>query len=104
MLGDRVVPSSVPSAESFSPAVSVSLCWEPSKGDLTIILALLFCFFPRQVLLPDRELLWVAPAGLILLFQKVSAETWLDVGVSSVIRHFGESFCGTVYLAKKASS
>lgn len=39
----------------------------------------------RQVLLPDQELAWVAPAGLVLLFQKVSAEKWLDVGVSFVI-------------------
>lgn len=60
--------------------------------------------WPRQVLLPDWELVWVAPAGLVLLFQKVSAEKWLDVGVSFVIWHFGEAFNGTVYLAKKSSS
>lgn len=46
------------------------------------------CLLSRQVLLPDQELAWVVPAGLVLLFHKVSAEKWLYVGVSFVILTF----------------
>lgn len=46
----------------------MALHWEHIGAD--DFLALWFAFFQRQVLLPDRELGWVAPAWLVLLFQK----------------------------------
>lgn len=71
------------SAKSPSITVLYTSPWECIRADNYP--CPLVCFLPRQVLLPDWELVWVAPAGVVLLFQKVSAEKWLDLGVSLVI-------------------